>query len=101
MYVVAVDFRIHPKHLQAFMPLMLAQARNSLANEPGCQCFDVCQNPDTPDQVFLYEVYDDRAAFDAHMVTDHYRNFDRAVSDMVAEKQVRFFHRQDAAASGG
>ena len=79
------------------MPLMLAQARNSLANEEGCQVFDVCRSEETPDEVFLYEVYNDRAAFEVHLASDHYRQFDNAVSELVAEKRVNFFHRAHAA----
>ena len=94
MYVVAVDFRIHPGRIEAFLPLMLKQARNSLDNEPGCRTFDVCQNPKTTEEVFLYEVYDNRAAFDAHMASDHFRTFDAAVADLVAEKHVRFLDRK-------
>ena len=95
MYVVAVTFHIQPDKIKAFMPLMLAQARNSLSKEPGCQVFDVCRNPDEAEKVFLYEVYDDRAAFDAHLASDHFKTFDAAISDMVDEKHVSLFHRID------
>ena len=94
MYVVAVDFNIYPEQVEAFMPLMMAQARNSLANEPGCHVFDVCQGQEAPEKIFLYEVYDDRAAFEAHLASDHYRNFDSAVTRMVDEKNVSFFVRR-------
>ena len=94
MFVVAVDFHIRPDQIEAFMPLMQAQAQNSLSKEPGCQTFDVCRNPDNPEHIFLYEVYDDRAAFDAHMATQHFKTFDKAVANMVKEKVVRSFERK-------
>ena len=100
MYVVAVDFRIHPEQIEVFMPLMLAQAQNSLTKEPGCRVFDVCQSPETPTSIFLYEVYDDRAAFEFHTATDHFRSFDAAVAEMVAEKQVEFYCRKEDTVSG-
>ncbi len=93
MYVVAVDFSVRPGSIDAFMPLILEQAGNSLSKESGCHVFDVCQSKEIPEQIFLYEVYDDRAAFDAHLASDHYSSFDSAVADLVAEKHVRFFHR--------
>ena len=93
MYVVIVDFRIKPERLAAFMPAMLENARLSRENEPGCRSFDVCVDPKEKTSVFLYEVYDDRAAFDAHLATAHFKRFDAAVADMVAAKTVRLLER--------
>ena len=44
--------------------------------EPGCRKFFVSRSDDDPDQFFLYEEYDDEAAFDAHLKTPH---FDRLI----------------------
>lgn len=91
MFVVTVTFRIRPGKIEDFMPLMMAQARNSLTLESGCRVFDVCQSEQTPEEVFLYEVYDDRAAFDMHLASDHFASFDSAVADLVAEKTVNLY----------
>ncbi len=88
MYVVAVNFFIKPGNIEAFLPLMMEQARNSLEKEPDCHVFDVCQNPDDPNEVFLYEVYTDRAAFDLHLASEHFKEFDAAVQQMVSDKMV-------------
>ena len=44
--------------------------------EPGCRQFFVSRSEDNPDRFFLYEEYDDEAAFDAHLETPH---FDRLI----------------------
>ena len=93
MYVVTVQFRLHPKRVAEFMPLVVANATDSREREPGCRQFDVCGNSGEPTLVFLYEVYDDRAAFDAHLRTPHFRSFDAAVREMIAEKVVRAWQR--------
>ena len=90
MYVVIVDFRIKPERLRDFMPLMLENARASRETEPGCRQFDVCVDPAEQTSVFLYEIYDDRAAFDVHLATAHFKRFDAAVAPMLATKAVRF-----------
>jgi quinol monooxygenase YgiN len=95
MYVVTVEFTIRPDRLQAFLPLMVANAKASREKEPGCRQFDVCQDPAKPEVIFLYEVYDDRAAFDAHLATAHFKDFDAAVAAMVAGKAVRTYTRRD------
>jgi (4S)-4-hydroxy-5-phosphonooxypentane-2,3-dione isomerase len=89
MYVVVVDFKIKPESLAEFMPLMLENARASRETEAGCRQFDVCVDPADKSRIFLYELYDDRAAFDAHLATAHFKRFDAAVAPMVAAKAVR------------
>jgi len=91
MYVITVVFTIHPEHLAGFMLLMLENARISRETEPGCRRFDVCRDPAQPEHVFLYELYDDRAAFDAHLAAAHFKAFDGAVKAMVASKTVNAY----------
>ena len=43
--------------------------------------------------MFLYEVYDDRAAFDAHLSTPHFKSFDAATAGMIRSKKVRALTR--------
>ena len=40
------------------------------------------------DRILLYEIYDDRAAFDAHIKTPHFLAFDEASAPLVADKTV-------------
>ena len=89
MYVVIVDFQIKPERVAEFMSLMVENARASRETEPGCRQFDVCVDPGDKTRVFLYELYDDRAAFDAHLATAHFKRFDAAVAPMLASKAVR------------
>lgn len=96
MYVIAVEFTIHSAHLPAFMPLMLENARISRQTEPGCRRFDVCRDPERPERVFLYEIYDDRAAFEAHLAAAHFKAFDAAVMPMVAAKAVHAYQLVNA-----
>jgi quinol monooxygenase YgiN len=47
--------------------------------EPGCATFTAYEARDTPGRFYLYEVYPDAAAFDAHLKTDHVRAFISAI----------------------
>ena len=89
MYVIIVDFEIDPEQIDAFLPLMRENASASARDEPGCRQFDVCHDPDPLGHVFLYEVYDDRAAFDAHLSTPHFMSFDAATAGMIISKTGR------------
>ncbi|WP_413991865.1 putative quinol monooxygenase [Labrys okinawensis] len=87
-YVVMVDFRLKPGARTAFRTLVDLNARLSAHDEPGCRRFDVVEPDGEADRVLLYEIYDDRAAFDAHMKTKHYFAFDAESAEMVASKIV-------------
>lgn len=91
MYAVTVLFRIKPDVMAEFMPLMQANARTSLSQEPGCQQFDICTDTERAAEVFLYELYTNRAAFDAHLQSAHFKAFDAAVSEMIADKTIHTF----------
>jgi len=91
MYVVTVTFILAADHVETFMPLMVENARQSLEVEPGCHRFDVCQDPVRPSVVFLYELYDDREAFDLHLGMEHFQKFSAATEDMVVSKDVNTY----------
>ena len=93
MYVVSVEFKLHPQHAADFQRVVIANARASVADEPGCSQFDVCVAPDDATVVYLYEVYDDRAAFEAHLKTPHYAVFNQEVSPWVASKVIKVYTR--------
>jgi quinol monooxygenase YgiN len=89
MYAVCVTFKLKPDQSDAFMPLMRANARASLQQEAGCHQFDVLSDPAKPDCVFLYELYADRTAFDAHLNSTHFKTFDAVSAAMIAQKDVQ------------
>ena len=93
-YVVTVTFTLHDGAAEAFMPLMKAQAENSVRLEEGCHYFDVVHQDDDPNTVFLYEVYSDRAAFDLHLNSNHFNNFDGKVKNLVKDKKVLCFDQR-------
>ena len=91
MYAVIVTFQISPGAMPGFLPLMADNAAASLRDEPGCHQFDVATDPARPDEVFLYEIYTDRAAFDTHLASAHFKLFDATVVPMITAKEVRTY----------
>ncbi|HKT79786.1 MAG TPA: putative quinol monooxygenase [Vicinamibacterales bacterium] len=91
MYIVTVEFDVESRFVAPFMEAMLENARISRLLEAGCRQFDVCTAEDDPTRVFLYEVYDDRAAFEAHLSMAHYKAFDASVQGWVTGKRVSFY----------
>jgi (4S)-4-hydroxy-5-phosphonooxypentane-2,3-dione isomerase len=88
-YVVLVDFRLKAGARTAFRNLVDDNARQSGRLEPGCRRFDVIEPRDVEDSVLLYEIYRDRAAFEAHLRSEHYARFDASSADLVVSKTIR------------
>ena len=94
MYVVIVEFVTHPEHAAAFKQRVIQQARDSLEFEAGCHVFDVCFDPTRENFVLLYEVYTDKAAFDAHLASPHFLDFDATVKPWISDKKLSILERQ-------
>ena len=93
MFVVIVEFELCAGHVEVFRERVRRQAADSLEFEPDCHVFDVCIDPEREDFVLLYEVYSDRAAFDAHLASAHFAAFDAEVRDWIRDKRVSVFTR--------
>ncbi|MDH0335044.1 putative quinol monooxygenase [Metapseudomonas otitidis] len=72
MYCLLLKTQLKPGSLEAFMEAMRINVAASVRDEPGCLVFDVLRDRSDPDRVWLYEVYTDEAAFEAHMRTPHF-----------------------------
>ena len=44
--------------------------------------------------VVLYEVYDDRAAFEAHLQTPHFFRWRDATQEWITDRRVKFLQRR-------
>ena len=88
MKVLLVTIDIKPEHRERFMEEMLADARGSVQNEPGCLRFDVLRDDKDENRIHLYEVYRDEAAVEAHSQASHYLRWRDAVKDWFAKPMV-------------
>ncbi len=95
MFVVTVRFEVTKDALEDFLPLILENARSSLSEEPGCHRFDVCQSPDAPNEVFLYELYENEAAFEAHRKMPHFEKFSATAEPMIVSKSAQTYRLVD------
>ncbi|MEO0624172.1 MAG: putative quinol monooxygenase [Pseudomonadota bacterium] len=88
MHVVTVTFEVRDEEAERFLARVRLQASESLSNEDDCHQFDVCTDPLDPCRIFLYELYTDAAAFDAHLASAHFKAFDAEVSPWVVKKSI-------------
>ena len=88
-FVIIAEFEVKADKLERFLELARTDASQSVAVEPGCQQFDVTLDREQPNRVVLYEVYDDEAAFDAHLKTPHLAAFRAGIESLIVSRQVR------------
>ena len=88
MYALVVTIDIKPGFKEQFIEAMLEDARGSVTREPGCLRFDVIQDEQNANRIYLYEVYADKAAFDAHTKAPHFITWRDTVQDWFASPPV-------------
>jgi quinol monooxygenase YgiN len=96
MFVVVVEFTVQTEFIDRFLERVMQQARDSLKLEVDCHVFDVCICTERGNLVFLYEVYSDKTAFDVHLASAHFREFNNTVQEWVSDRQLSTFERLQA-----
>ncbi len=85
MYIIIAPIQIREGHKEQFMQAIIEDAKGSVNDEPGCLRFDVIQDAGDENRIWLYEVYQDEAAFQAHTQAPHFIKFRDATADIRVE----------------
>ncbi|HEU4644093.1 MAG TPA: putative quinol monooxygenase [Burkholderiales bacterium] len=91
-FILAVNIRIKPEHVERFMARLLENAR-AAREEPGCRQFEVLVDPADRTKVLLFEVYDDPQAFEAHQQTPHFRKYLAEAVPLLASRERQVLQR--------
>lgn len=76
-------FRIRHGFFDAFLERVRQQRDDCLEKEPGCLHFDVLVTSDCPDEILLYEIYENLDAISDHRNYPHYKAFKKDTETMV------------------
>jgi autoinducer 2-degrading protein len=74
MYSIFVPVNVKLDRLDAFVKASMAVAAATVL-EPGCWRYDVLQDMDVPSRFYFYEIFQDRAAAEAHWETEHFKTW--------------------------
>lgn len=88
VYCLLLKTRLKAGSFDAFMLAMSVNAAASVRDEPGCLTFDVVRDRSDPDLVWLYEVYVDEAAFEAHMHSAHFLASRPLINPLILSQEV-------------
>jgi quinol monooxygenase YgiN len=86
-YVNAVDVDIVPGQVDNYLAALQENGAASV-HEPGCRDFIITVSQKDPNHVFILEVYDHAAAFEAHRQTDHFKKYAGTTKDMIAKRDA-------------
>jgi (4S)-4-hydroxy-5-phosphonooxypentane-2,3-dione isomerase len=88
LLVMAVDYDVVPGQIDAFLAALKENGAASV-KEPGCRELNVTVSQKDPNHVFIFEVYDNAAALEAHTATEHFKKYKATTKDMVAKREAR------------
>jgi (4S)-4-hydroxy-5-phosphonooxypentane-2,3-dione isomerase len=87
LLVNAVDLDIVPAQFDSFVTAAKVNGEGTV-KDPGAHEFNIVVSQKDPHHLFFLEVYDNAAALDAHRATDHYKAYQAATKDMVANRNL-------------
>jgi autoinducer 2-degrading protein len=88
LYVNAVDIDVVPGKIENYLAAIKEVGAASIKSESGCSEFDITVSQKDPNHLFIFEVYENAAAFDAHLKSDHYKKYAATAKDVVAKREV-------------
>ena len=89
MLVLMVNIKVKPGLRDEFIAAIREDGEGTTTKEEGNLHFSAVQESDDPDRFFLFEVYRDEAALEAHRRTAHFLKYREATAGLLAEETVR------------
>ena len=89
MLVLMVNLHVKPERRDEFLAAVREDAESTTALEEGNLQFNVVQDSEEPDRFFLFEVYRDQAALEAHRQMPHFLKYREATAGVYVEDAVR------------
>ena len=90
-YCLAVRWTIKDGELETVLTALRRLVEAS-RQEPGCLMYQAHRDPGNPNVVFLYEQYDDEAAYAAHGASDHFKQYALEQAIPVLANRERAFY---------
>lgn len=96
MHAIFVTIQLKPGQADAFLPHIMKNAEAAPRDEPGCQSFTVLASTEDADRFHFFEVYTDEDALNTHRETPHFKAYQAATADMIADRSVQSGTVQDS-----
>lgn len=88
MFMLLVRVEVRAEHLASFTRAIEANARLSVAEDPGCLRFDVAQEVEHPARWVFVECYTGEAAWEAHRRSAHFEAYKQVADQALVSREV-------------
>ena len=86
MYFIIAPIQIKEGSKEQMLEALLPNAQGAVRDEPGCVRFDVIQDAGDANRIWVYEIYTDEAAFQAHSQSPHFLKAIDTIRSLTAEE---------------
>ena len=83
-YCLVVKWTIKEGELDAVLEALRPLTATS-REEPGCLLYQAHRDPENDNVIFLYEQYEDEAAYQAHAESEHFKTY--ALAEIVPRRE--------------
>ncbi len=76
---------VAPENIERLREIFAVYAKDLKANEPGCQLLRIHQDAADPCHFVVYAEFDDQAAYDAHLASDHVTRLRTTLHEIIGD----------------
>ena len=80
--------KVDPVQLEKYKLALREQMNAAIQNEPGVLSYYAVADKKDPSSITIFEIYADTAAYNAHILTPHFRKYKEAVKEMVKSLEL-------------
>jgi quinol monooxygenase YgiN len=88
-YVRVAEIEIDPAQLEAYKTAVKEQVETALRLESGVLALYSVADKENPAHVTVFEIYADAAAYNEHLETAHFKNYQIATQNIVKSLKLR------------
>jgi quinol monooxygenase YgiN len=88
MMVRIAEIEVEPDYLDAYISILKEEAEASVRLEPGVICIYPMFEKENPTQIRLLEIYANKAAYESHLQTPHFKHYKESTLPMVKSLQL-------------
>lgn len=88
MMVRIAEIEVEPDYLDEYISILKEEAEASVRLEPGVICIYPMFQKENPTQIRLLEIYEDKAAYESHLQSPHFKHYKESTLPMVKSLQL-------------
>tara|TARA_R110002167_G_scaffold108398_2_gene276787 strand:- start:5146 stop:5538 length:393 start_codon:yes stop_codon:yes gene_type:complete len=83
MMVRIAEIEVEPHYLDEYISILKEEAEASVRLEPGVICIYPMFQKENPTQIRLLEIYADKATYESHLQSPHFKHYKESTLPMV------------------